>query len=571
LGVPADALAERAHRLLAEGTKVLPRVAWSGAVDAGELRATLADLTDVTRAQSERQELARHLVDAAGTALTLGEAETADVLLGEAVASTLAIYPDKDYQLSSWIELLRPRLDRDDGPQLADWLAGVILDVRDDAGSSQASDAAKRLIAGESRMRPGATWRLSSWLEDHDVLDRDDRMLCLLEGTQERADCPLWWIALAEGVLPIASALPEWSLKRPLAVATSIHGPSWAAARVRELVARVEVEVPPGLREEWRWQLADAVVDAGLDLAQAGLPTEAHPDRRAPRSRSRGTGEETRDAYLAAHNTPETVLQALRDGARDSLDRPWGEAFERVAPRLTEVQFDRFLTLRDAMDVNDRIVLIGVARRFGRLALARELIEEGLNIADSSGWRRYYDGGTVLKLMTALWEFEPQEGRRRAYARLATDASTNWLLLASVAEDLKPYRDLFGIDDDQAVADAVEAYVRLLVRDRGASRHATDTRTTATPCRPLASRSSTSSRRPIASRSSPRSTPCSRRSRSASRRCGSSCAPGLTATPSFACGSSRCSRRSCRAARRCPTTCLMHSSAGRPPTSSCCA
>jgi hypothetical protein len=168
------------------------------------------------------------------------------VLLGEAVASTLAIYPDKDYQLSSWIELLRPRLDRDDGPQLADWLAGVILDVRDDAGSSQASDAAKRLIAGESRMRPGATWRLSSWLEDHDVLDRDDRMLCLLEGTQERADCPLWWIALAEGVLPIASALPEWSLKRPLAVATSIHGPSWAAARVRELVARVEVEVPPG-------------------------------------------------------------------------------------------------------------------------------------------------------------------------------------------------------------------------------------------------------------------------------------------------------------------------------------
>lgn len=453
--------AEQPRCLQIEGAEVLSALARHATAD--ELGLTLSKLIDVTRENSERHELARNLVGIARTALALGETQTADDVIQEAVAATLAIYPDKDYQLTSWIELLRPRLDRSDGVSLADWLAGVLLDVRDDAGTRQARSAAERLIAGEARVRPEAAWRLSGWLEDNGVLERDDRMLCLLEGTSDRADCSLWWVTLAEGVLPICAGDPPSWLGRALARACKTHSPEWAASRVRELAARIDVEVPPGQREGWRWRLADAAVAAGIDVVSAGLPAKAHPDRRPPRSRSRGTSEEQRDAYLAAHATPESLMAALESGDRDRLNRPWDEAFERLAPRLGEQWFERLFARRGHMDVHDRIVLIGIARRLGNLSVARELIDEALELTEASGWRRYYDGGTLLQLMTLLWEIDPQEGRRRAYVRMAADASTNRYLLAGLAEDLASFRAVFGVNDDETVADAVETYVRLLV------------------------------------------------------------------------------------------------------------
>jgi hypothetical protein len=457
--------AEQPIRLLSEGNRVIPRIAQTGAVEPGEVRAAMQCLVNATRAHSEAHELATNLVEAAHTALALEDRELADNLLMEAVHQTLAIYPDKDYQLTAWIELLRPRLDCEDGTQMVDWLAGTLVDIREEAGGAAAGHAGERLVADEAKSRPASAWKLSGWLEEHGVLDRGDRMSCLLRGTQDETPDSLWWTVLGEGLLPIAAQVPRFSLDKGTALAVRVRGATWAGARLRSLAVRVEVEVPSGLREGWREKLADAAAANGIDLGQLGLPRSLHPDRRPPRSRSRGTNEDKRDAYLAEHDSPEKVLQALRDGDSDSLDTPWSEAFERVAPRLTLEQFKKFLELRDAMDMGDRVVVVETARRLGELALARALIDEGLKKADSSRWRRNYDGGTLLKLMMALRELDPEEARRRAYIRFAADASTDRFLLSGMAEDLKFYRDLFGIDDEEAVADEIETYVRLLLKN----------------------------------------------------------------------------------------------------------
>jgi hypothetical protein len=63
--------------------------------------------------------------------LDLGLQEDARRLIRKAVASTLSVYYRKDCQVSSWIDLLGPRLDGPDGAELARWLAGAIVGLRE--------------------------------------------------------------------------------------------------------------------------------------------------------------------------------------------------------------------------------------------------------------------------------------------------------------------------------------------------------------------------------------------------------------------------------------------------------
>lgn len=453
--------ADHPQHLLAEGDRVLPRVAASRAVAPGDLREVLDELAQAAREHSEPSERARDLVDIARTCLALGDFNRGEALLEEAVRSTLAIYPDKDLQLTSWIELLRPRLDQEDGAQMVGWLAGVLADL----GGAPADDAAQQLLADEARRRPSWAWSVGRWLAEQDVIDWDDRLLGLLRGADEQARDELWWIVLTDCYLPVGRGRRYGLLQKAASIGLAAKGSEWVARQLKRLAWRLEVDAPPGERDHWRWELADAAADCGLEMKQVGLPDRLHPQKRPPRSRRRGTGEEEHDAYLAATDTPEKVLAALRAGER-SVSEPLDEALERVAPHLTKQQLRELASLDDQLLETDHVLtLVETARRLGELGLAQELIERGLRRSNASGWRRMWDGGTLLKLMVANWELDPQGGRHRAYVRFAADAATDRWLLSGVADDLKHYMELFGIDDRLAVAEEVEIYVRRLVEE----------------------------------------------------------------------------------------------------------
>jgi hypothetical protein len=447
-------------RLLAEGNRVLPRVAQTRAVPTGEIRQIIDDLAAAAGAHSEPSELAKDLIEIARTCLTLGEFDRGKELLEASLRSTLALYPDKDYQLTSWVELLRPKLDQDDGTQTVDWLAGVLADLND----RPAESAARCLLGDEAQSRPASSWALSGWLAGREVIDFDDRLSTLLHGTRDQAHHELWWIAVANAYLPVGGALGRETLKEATASAKATHGDDWAATQLRRIADRIEVDAAPEDRDGWQWELADAAAASELSMGDIGLPTDRHPDVRPPRSRSRGTDENQRDAFLAATNTPEKVLAAFgADEKGDILSRPLDEALERVAPQVTLEQLQKFVALDAALELDHIVVLVKTARRLGQLGLAFELIEMGVGRADSARWRRTYDGGTLLQLMVELWELDSERARHEAYVRFAADASTDRYLLSGIAEDLDSYFDLFGIDDRLGVAAEVEAYVRRLM------------------------------------------------------------------------------------------------------------
>jgi hypothetical protein len=201
-------------------------------------------------------------------------------------------------------------------------------------------------------------------------------------------------------------------------------------------------------------------------MSELSLPDEFHPDRRPPRSRSRGTDEEQRDAFLAAHNTVGSLMAAASaaDLSQTDSNSPWAEAVDLVADRMDLAQLERAAAVFSS-GPGRLSIRLRLARRALELAapdLASRLAREVLADAEPRGWQRSW-GGAVLDALCLLAELDPDRTRDRAYRRFAADAAADIYMLPAVSDELSQYQELFGIDDKEALGQQVERYLRALL------------------------------------------------------------------------------------------------------------
>jgi hypothetical protein len=290
-------------------------------------------------------------------------------------------------------------------------------------------------------------------------------MLAMLNATSDQAAHGLWWVTLTEATLPATLEIPSWGLVEPTETTKAARGKDWVTERLKVLSARLDIETAPTIREDWRLLAADAAVGADIELADVDLDDVLHPSRRPPRSRTRGTDEDKHDQYLRDHASVEAVIQALRDGDQKIRSSEWSEALERVASELTAEQIEQVADVLEWQSTEDLLTLGRQAKALGSLELAVRLFERIVELAPAGSWRRRYDRGILLRAFEQLAELDQTATRHRAYRRLAADASTDRFLLGAMADDLPVYLDLFGVDDREALAGEIEAYVRQLLRD----------------------------------------------------------------------------------------------------------
>jgi len=459
---------DRPALLRHEGHQVLPAAQETGIIPRGVILQRVRDLESLVQASSHDAETPDELTKLAGTMDAVGLVDDARRLLWQAVSATLVIYHRKDYQLSEWIGLLGPQLDGETGAQLARWLAGAIADLNEQLDVGQAQDAAMRLLRIDSAHRPGHAWQVGAWLQDHDVVDWDDRLAALLNAQIHHAGDRLWWGVLVDQLIPIASEAPAGLLIHASQRAVDRHGVAWLRQHLQTLLTRLDVEAQPWTREVWQVAVADCAVKHHIELADLGLPDELHPERRPVRSRTRGTGEDERDAFLAAHNTVEAVLTDAAAADLSDFRSEWAEAVDLVADRMDLQQVEHAGAIFSDAGTNQLRIHRRLARRaldLGAPDVAAKLAEGVLANAQSHSWRRNWDGGSLLDALRLLAELDPIGTRDRAYRRFAADAASDPYLLSEIAWDLSEYLDLFDINDPHALGQEVEQYLRILLDD----------------------------------------------------------------------------------------------------------
>jgi hypothetical protein len=279
------------------------------------------------------------------------------------------------------------------------------------------------------------------------------------------AEDPLWWNVLINQVAPIAPEPEVRLLKSGADQAARGPGATLLAGRLLSLLARVDTEAPPHTREQWRIAVADCAAAHNIPFEELALPDDLHPERRAPRSRSRGTDEQQRDAFLAAHADVESLLAGAEAADLTDWRSEWEEAVSLNAGRMNLDETVRAAAIFSvgSTRLGIRILLAKRALQLEAPDVAARLANEVLASAESRSWLRNWDRGSVMGAFRVLSQIDPADARDRAYRRFAADAGTDVYVLSEVARELDEFLDVFGVDDRSALGREIEAYLRVLL------------------------------------------------------------------------------------------------------------
>jgi NACHT domain len=426
------------------------------------VRGQLAKLEEAFESRADFE--ADDLVSLARAWLGLEEPGRARKCLASAISHTGGVGFRKDHQLIEWVRLIEPLLLGPDAAPVARWLTEALISLNERVEATAPWEAARlmlRILAGAD---PELAVACGETLIEARILDLDETLLKVLEGTATRAT-QLWWEMVGEILVAVGSAPP----REALAIAVSVsEGPEVAAADLRALCERVAIEGRPTQRLPWRAEILAASAELGLSAEDLGLIAEDFVLGDETPSRSSYSGDSPQDER-ADH--PLAVLVAdLKD---DPSDHSSLRAILRRAEELSDEQLVEIDSLLTGTDEESRFAAALAKRALaaGDTAEAWDQAERCLRRAASGDWQRHWAGGPVLDAVPVMLAIDAERGRRLTFERFATVASQDRYLLSEVGRSLEDYLEVLGPFEPLELSEAIWSYLtNLLARDapRGA-------------------------------------------------------------------------------------------------------
>lgn len=392
-----------------------------------------------------------------------GESGRARDCLRRAVAMSNGVGFRKDHQLTEWLRLLRPLLTGPNAEPAGHWLSTAIVALHDRVEASAPWEAARLLIKTLAEADPVLALACAQPLLEAKVLDLDEVLGKLLEGTAARAT-QLWWALLSEVLVGVGAKAPHDSIA--VAAATA-DDRAKGLARLREVAERISIEGRPSERIGWREELRKAAEQLGFEAEELGLGKgDFEPgDETPPADRSYPSSTEDEDEREAAAATPTELLDALERS-------PGGYSTANAAiARVDEFDPEQLGRVEEILRGGERearfaTALAERAQRDGDVDEAWARAEHCLAVADGRDWQRHWAGGPVLDAIRILASIDVERARVLAFERFGAVASTDRFLLNEVARSFKKYDDAFGSLDEGVAAECAWEYVAsLLSRD----------------------------------------------------------------------------------------------------------
>jgi hypothetical protein len=392
-----------------------------------------------------------------------GESGRARDCLRRAVAMSNGVGFRKDHQLSEWLRLLRPLLTGPMAEPVGHWLSTAIAALQDRVEATAPWEAARLLTKTLAEADPVLAFACAQPLLEAKVLDLDEVLDKLLEGTASRAT-ELWWALLSEALVGIGSEAPHDSIR---AAAATVEDRAKRLAKLRGVAERVSVEGRPSERIGWREELRKAAEQLGFEASELGLAKgDFEPgDETPPADRSYPSSTEDEDEKQAAAATPTELLDALERSPGDY------STTNAVIARMDEFDSEQLRRVEAILRGGDRearfdTALAERAQRDGDVDEAWARAEHCLVVADGRDWQRQWAGGPVLDALRILASIDAERARVLAFERFGAVASTDRFLLNEVARSFKSYDEVFGPLDERLAAEWVWGYVAsLLSRD----------------------------------------------------------------------------------------------------------
>jgi len=364
--------------------------------------------------------------------LDLADYERAERWMKQAIREALSIGYRKDYQLNTWMDWLEKANAKEPGlaRERIDLYLSRLAYVKDVTEHQPFWRAAQKILRVTYNWNYGAGTRAQQYLVQKGLVHFEDSLEEFVRGTLNQVgnDELLTVIDLYNELLlsnadESRTTLLEDFLKRLAATGM----PELIAEGLRRLCATIQIGVfdvyrPayfavimnfPGLKEfDFRT----------LDLPDPlDLPEPDHSSNRLTLAADHQTLSEKEVLEKVTDFESFEKLLLLEDKINSSFD--WHLVFDKLEPVLTSENIRQLTVIVDKHRKESRFYaeLSDAALLLQDKALAVKLANKAIESSSSSGWDKYYDGGSRLNGFRALAAADPQTGYGLAFDTFCND------------------------------------------------------------------------------------------------------------------------------------------------------
>lgn len=369
--------------------------------------------------------------------IDLGEFETGEKWLKQAIKESIGVGYRKDYQFSSWIEWLK-KINIEapsEATQRIKWFLSHLNHIKETTEGKAYWNASEELLDVTYEYNLNDGLEQSIWQLEHNLVDFRDTITLFIRHFVNRtknAEELKGIIQLYSRLyLLIAESANYPLLKEILEKGFEVLGKEFFEEYLPLIITSVNIRA----HEENRYYLLHAIDE--FVLSKGLTVNDYYSDFEVP--------EETqRDHYTGYSNTLTLENDSESIDESEVLNRvtnfddfkvilqkedqinsyfDWSKVIEKISPQLNSLQIEE---ISNIVRINRReseffAKLSNIASELGDNILAENLANKSLELSSASGWIKYYDGGTRINAFTALKRINASVSYDRAFEIFAQD------------------------------------------------------------------------------------------------------------------------------------------------------
>jgi hypothetical protein len=368
---------------------------------------------DITYDVHERVELWKASLDGW---LEIGEREQASAARDAMIATSFALFEDRDSQIDDWTRWAARAMEQA-GPaereEIARLILGIVAILHKTRRGGGRDEAVRTIMAALARLEPAAALHSADWLMESGAAERSDILSGLVMGELTSFDPHIVADALTVAsrlVLPFEIDTNADLAKR---VASVARGDFASDPRVAIALEAYRLSVRTRIQHP-------AVYD---DLLGTLTNDESNEKEKAKAPRLRCADGRTlsqRDLEKLAEN-PKALADALRGATNAGIS--WGKVFSAVPRPIDRGALEQIGQWLIDQDVGPAALLdlVRCSMEAEAQGLAERAKEAALARSHRAGWLRYYDGGSRLAAAECIALCDPAQGKLKALRLLVED------------------------------------------------------------------------------------------------------------------------------------------------------
>jgi hypothetical protein len=363
--------------------------------------------------------------------ILINEYEIAEKWVKQAIKESIGVGYRKDYQFSTWIEWLRKinEIEPESAPSRTKWFLSQLSHLKESTEGRAYWDASEEILASTFEWNFHAGFTQVKWQLENALIDFEDAVSIFIEAyiyrTKKEFELKCILRFYTEVLLFISENIDERPLNKILDKAYSILEPESFSKYLTQIINAIQINV----LEKFRHSMLTAVeafcesVDINIRKVYSNFEIPSKPKR----SDSSTSSNElvlrkkhqrlSEDEVIQKVNSYEEFLELVREEDNANSYFSWNNVLKKVIPLLDFEQIDEIskATKKSTRGSEFFSLLSEAALAKGNEELAISLANKSLELSSSSGWVKYFDGGTRIYAFSAFKKIDESSACEMAF------------------------------------------------------------------------------------------------------------------------------------------------------------